>query len=135
MYLETSSPSTKGWTSYLTAAAKGKTAVSFYYHMHGATMGALSVEAQVGGKWKTVWKKEKQQQKKQGDKFIMAKVRQSCLTHPVSFLFRLPLSLQGAVQCPQRMLAALRGRYLRGRRRQAKARAAQCSCLQDAPMR
>ena len=135
MFLETSSPSTKGWTSYLTAAAKGKTTLSFYYHMHGATMGSLSVHAQVGGKWKNLWSKKGQQQKKQGDKFIMAKVRQSCLTHPVSFLLHPPLSLQGAVQCPQRMPAALRGRYLRGRRRQAKARAAPCSCLQDAPMR
>ena len=77
-FLETSSGK-KGDTSYLThTITEGSDlykSVSFYYHMHGATMGALSVQAQVGGAWRTVWKKEKQQQKKQTDKFIMAKVR------------------------------------------------------------
>ena len=74
MFLETSGGS-KGYTSYLTASAKGPTAVSFYYHMHGKTMGSLSVHAQVGGKWKNLWSKKGQQQKKQGDKYIMAKAR------------------------------------------------------------
>ena len=77
-FLETSSGK-KGDTSYLThTITEGSDlykSVSFYYHMHGATMGALSVQAQVGGAWRTVWKKEKQQQKRQTDKFIMAKVR------------------------------------------------------------
>ena len=77
-FLETSSGK-KGDTSYLThTITEGSDlykSVSFYYHMHGATMGALSLQAQVGGSWRTVWKKEKQQQKRQTDKFIMAKVR------------------------------------------------------------
>ena len=125
MFLETSSPSKNGWTSYLTAAAKGKTAVSFYYHMHGATMGALSVEAQVGGTWKAVWRKQGQQQRNQGDKFRLAKVRQSCLTHPVSFLFHPPLSLQGAVQSA-RAPPSVADVYVDGVTK-AKARAAPCS--------
>ena len=48
MFLETSSPSSKGWTSYLTHAVKaGYDSIAFAYHMHGATMGELRVEAQV----------------------------------------------------------------------------------------
>ena len=75
MFLETSG-SSKGWTSYLTHAVKaGYESIAFAYHMHGATMGELRVEAQVGGQWRTVWKKSGQQQKNQADKFITADVR------------------------------------------------------------
>ena len=75
MFLETSS-SSKGWTSYLTHAVKaGYESIAFAYHMHGATMGELRVEAQVGGQWRTVWTKSGQQQKKQADKFITANAR------------------------------------------------------------
>jgi len=75
VFLETSSPSKKGFTSYLTKSAKGKATLSFYYHMHGKTMGSLRVHAKVGGKWKNLWSKSGQQQKKQGDKYIMAKAK------------------------------------------------------------
>ena len=76
MFLETSGSSKKGWTSYLTHAVKaGYESIAFAYHMHGATMGELRVEAQVGGQWRTVWKKSGQQQKNQADKFITANAR------------------------------------------------------------
>ena len=76
MFLETSGGSSKGWTSYLTHAVKaGYESIAFAYHMHGATMGELRVEAQVGGQWRTVWTKSGQQQKKQADKFITANAR------------------------------------------------------------
>ena len=76
MYLETSSPSKKGWTSYLTRAVKpGFKSIAFAYHMHGATMGTLRLNAYVAGKWKTLWSKKGQQQKKQGDGFTQAKAR------------------------------------------------------------
>ena len=67
MYIETSSPSSTGDTSYLTSPkVSGLGSVSFYYHMHGATMGVLSVEALVGSSWKSVWSKSGQQQSTQG---------------------------------------------------------------------
>eukprot|EP01047_Picozoa_sp_COSAG01_P060408 COSAG01_NODE_7400_length_3222_cov_2.875760_3_plen_310_part_00 len=63
MYLETSSPSTTGWTSYLVSPVfSGMGAVSFYYHMHGATMGTLAVESRNGTTWQTVWSRAGQQQ-------------------------------------------------------------------------
>ena len=37
------------------ALPAGTRSVSFFYHMHGSTIGALSVEAQLGGKWRLVW--------------------------------------------------------------------------------
>ena len=76
MYLETSFPSKKGWQSSLTHPVKPSfRSVTFYYHMHGATMGTLRLDANVGkwGKWKTLWSKTGQQQRKQGDNFTQAK--------------------------------------------------------------
>ena len=79
MYLETSSPSSKGWTSYLTHAVKpGFKSIAFAYHMHGATMGELLVEVQVGtsSRWTTIFTEAGQANfKKQGDRFKLAEVR------------------------------------------------------------
>ena len=76
MYLETSFPSKKGWLSSLTHHVKpGYKSVTFHYHMHGATMGKLRLDAYVGGRWKTLWSKSGQQQRKQGDNFTQAKAR------------------------------------------------------------
>ena len=66
-FLETSS-GTNGDISYLTSPKLvSGTNMSFYYHMHGATMGALEVEALVGNSWRTVWTKTGQQQQGQND--------------------------------------------------------------------
>ena len=79
MFLETSSPSSKGWTSYLTHAVKaGYDSIAFAYHMHGATMGELLVEVQVGtsSRWTTIFTEAGQANfKKQGDRFKLAEVR------------------------------------------------------------
>ena len=76
VYLETSSPSSSGWQSSLVHPVKpGSKSVTFHYHMHGATMGKLRLDAYVGGRWKTLWSKSGQQQKKQGDNFTQAKAR------------------------------------------------------------
>jgi hypothetical protein len=40
----------------------GKTTMSFFYHMHGETMGGLELEAKVGARWRRVWGKKGQQQ-------------------------------------------------------------------------
>ena len=83
MYLETSFPSKKGWLSSLTHHVKpGYKSVTFHYHMHGATMGTLRLDAYVGGIWKTLWYKSGQQQKKQGDSFTQAKARPTAFTLP-----------------------------------------------------
>ena len=75
MYLESSSPSTKGWMSNLTHPVRpGFKSVTFYYHMHGATMGTLRLDAYVSGTWQTLWSKSGQQQGKQTDNFTQAKV-------------------------------------------------------------
>ena len=37
--------------------------MSFYYVMHGATVGSLSLEANVNGVWRAVWSKSGAQQK------------------------------------------------------------------------
>jgi hypothetical protein len=78
-FLETSSGK-KGDTSYLThTITEGSDlykSVSFYYHMHGATMGALKVDALVGSKWTTIFKEEGQANfKKQNAAFRLAKAR------------------------------------------------------------
>ena len=79
MFLETSSPSKKGDTSYIQHPVRaGYKSMSFRYHMHGATMGALSVEVQVGKstKWTTIFKEEGQANfKKQSDAFRLAQAR------------------------------------------------------------
>ena len=75
VYLETSG-SKKGWQSSLVHAVRpGYKHVTFHYHMHGATMGTLRLDANVGkwGEWKTLWSKTGQQQRKQGDNFTQAK--------------------------------------------------------------
>ena len=74
MFLETSGASKQ--TSYQTHKVSGThRAVSFYNHMHGKTMGSLSLDTQVGAKWRT--KKSRQQQAKQTDKLKWATVRPS----------------------------------------------------------
>ena len=67
-YLETSSPSRTGDVSYLNSpkfASVGS--MVFDYHMHGATMRTLSVQALVGSSWRTVWSKTGQQQRTQSE--------------------------------------------------------------------
>ena len=77
MFLETSSPSKKGDTSYIQHPVRaGYKSMSFRYHMHGATMGALKVDALVGSKWTTIFKEEGQANfKKQNAAFRLAKAR------------------------------------------------------------
>ena len=76
MFLETSSPSRTDWESSLTHPVKpGYKSVTFYYHMHGDTMGTLRLDAYVSGKWKMLWSMTGQQQRKQGDNFTQAKAR------------------------------------------------------------
>eukprot|EP01047_Picozoa_sp_COSAG01_P072605 COSAG01_NODE_11590_length_1898_cov_1.226793_1_plen_458_part_01 len=65
MFLETSAGK-PGDASYLTSpklklAVGGGSSMSFYYHMFGNTMGVLSVEARIQGKWSTLWTKRGQQ--------------------------------------------------------------------------
>eukprot|EP01047_Picozoa_sp_COSAG01_P017021 COSAG01_NODE_889_length_12914_cov_3.351775_1_plen_4223_part_10 len=69
MFLETSAPSVKGDTSYLVSPpqAHNCSTVTFMYHMHGATMGTLSLNALSGGNWSSVWNKTGQQQTQQAD--------------------------------------------------------------------
>lgn len=57
----------KGTTGYLKSPKIGKKqgAVSFSYHMYGATIGSLSLDAAVGARWSTVWTKKGQQHKVQ----------------------------------------------------------------------
>jgi hypothetical protein len=69
IFLETSAPSKTGDVSYVVSpqfsGVPGSKSVSFYYHMHGATMGSLSLEQLVGsspGTWKVAWSKTGQQQ-------------------------------------------------------------------------
>ena len=63
MFLETSS-GRKGDKSYITSPKlkPGMRSVKFYYHMHGKTMGILSLEAKKGNRWYTIWHKQGQQQ-------------------------------------------------------------------------
>ena len=76
VYLETSSPSSSGWQSSLVHPVKpGSKSVTFHYHMHGATMGTLRLDAYASGRWRTLWSKSGQQQRKQGDSFTQAKAR------------------------------------------------------------
>ena len=78
MFLETSSPSSAGYTSELThAVPAGTTAVSWYFHMHGATMGTLRLEAYTKAGWKRLWSKAGQQHSSQGAAFSAAKARQA----------------------------------------------------------
>ena len=65
MFLETSTGK-PGDASYLTSpklkpVVGGGSSMSFYYHMFGDTMGVLSVEARIQGKWSTLWTKRGQQ--------------------------------------------------------------------------
>eukprot|EP01047_Picozoa_sp_COSAG01_P017190 COSAG01_NODE_904_length_12843_cov_83.351146_1_plen_1333_part_10 len=67
-FLETSPPSVVGDVSYLNSPKLlSATSMTFYYHMYGATMRTLSVEALVAGTWHTVWSRSGQQQSKQQD--------------------------------------------------------------------
>ena len=85
VYLETSSPSSSGWQSSLVHPVRpGYKSVTFHYHMHGATMGTLRLDAYAGGTWETMWSKSGQQQRKQGDNFTQAQARRTpplCATH------------------------------------------------------
>ena len=79
VYLETSRPSRAGYTSELTHAVPANTtAMSWYFHMHGKTMGTLRLEAftKAGG-WKSLWSKAGQHHSSQGAAFSAAKARRS----------------------------------------------------------
>eukprot|EP01049_Picozoa_sp_SAG25_P000368 SAG25_NODE_12_length_28061_cov_181.931795_16_plen_5330_part_01 len=67
-YLETSSPSKINDISYLVSPtfSSGRS-MTFYYHMHGASMRSLSLQVKVKGRYSTVWTKTGQQQKKATD--------------------------------------------------------------------
>ena len=39
----------------------GGGSMNFFYHMHGKTMGMLSLEAKKGNRWYTIWHKQGQQ--------------------------------------------------------------------------
>ena len=66
-FLETSS-GMNGDISYLQSPKLVSGAsMTFYYHMHGATMRTLSLQALSAGTWRTVWSKTGQQQASQSD--------------------------------------------------------------------
>eukprot|EP01047_Picozoa_sp_COSAG01_P022644 COSAG01_NODE_1352_length_10614_cov_13.260010_2_plen_2939_part_01 len=73
MFLETSH-GTAGMASYLISPVFAtKRSVSWYYHMHGATIGTLSVDQFVGGAWTpTLWSKTGQQQPRQTSPWLFA---------------------------------------------------------------
>ena len=78
MFLETSygkKGETSSLTHRITEGSDLYKSVSFYYHMHGKTMGSLSLDTQLGAKWRT--KKSRQQQAKKTDKLKWATVRPS----------------------------------------------------------
>ena len=56
-FLETSSGSSGDISYLISPRLSSGTSMSFYYHMHGATMRALEVEALAGNSWRTVWSK------------------------------------------------------------------------------
>jgi hypothetical protein len=74
LYLETSSPSRLGDTNYITSPvfAAGKTSVSFMYHMHGRTMGSLTLQCYNGTGWSDAWSKSGQQQTSQRSAWLAA---------------------------------------------------------------
>eukprot|EP01047_Picozoa_sp_COSAG01_P042829 COSAG01_NODE_3764_length_5719_cov_9.441815_5_plen_739_part_01 len=79
MLLETSQGRI-GDRSYLTSPklpdiSQGRGALSFYFHMYGGTMGVLSVEIFIGGRWRTVWHKRGQQHESNRDTWAHATVR------------------------------------------------------------
>ena len=76
VFLESSSPSTGGLTGYLThSVPEGSGSLSWYYHMYGATMGTLRLEAYYeGAGWRTLWHKTDQQQTTQAAPFAAAAV-------------------------------------------------------------
>jgi hypothetical protein len=86
MYLETSTPSMTGWTSYLVSPMfSGMGAMSFYYHMHGATMGTLAVESRKGTTWQTVWSRAGQQQLYQNSLWLVGRATISSTAVQVRF--------------------------------------------------
>eukprot|EP01047_Picozoa_sp_COSAG01_P032317 COSAG01_NODE_2328_length_7893_cov_2.389017_2_plen_1888_part_00 len=66
-FLETSSGSNGDISYLISPRLSSGTSMSFYYHMHGATMRTLSVQALVGRSWRTVWSKAGQQQRTQSE--------------------------------------------------------------------
>jgi hypothetical protein len=72
MYLETSS-GRRNDKSYLFSPPlnPGMHSMSFFYHMHGQTMGTMTVEATTNGqKWTTVWQRTGQQHSGQKDQWL-----------------------------------------------------------------
>jgi WD40 repeat protein len=78
MYLETSNGS-PGDASYLVstglsvAQQQSSRSMVFYYHMYGTSMGILSVETQVHGRWSTLWSKRGQQHRVDGASWTKAR--------------------------------------------------------------
>jgi hypothetical protein len=74
MYLETSN-GRQGDISYLVSPRlSSPRSMSFYYHMHGKSMGSLSCEANVHGQWSTVWMRSGQQHKSQSTSWTRADI-------------------------------------------------------------
>jgi hypothetical protein len=72
MFLETST-GRKNDRSYLISPKlqPGMKSISFFYHMHGKTMGTMTVEATTNGQtWTTLWRKTGQQHSIQGDRWV-----------------------------------------------------------------
>ena len=58
MYLETSSPSTAGDVSFLYSPqfkADSVDSISWWFHMHGTTIGSLALESRRGQLWTELW--------------------------------------------------------------------------------
>ena len=76
VFLETSSGKA-GDRSYLVSPTLSASVgtMQFWYHMYGATMGTLSVDAQIrGASWVTVWSKTGQQQAHQSSPWLSSGV-------------------------------------------------------------
>jgi hypothetical protein len=74
MYLETSNGRTGDASYLLSPRLSSVHSMSFYYHMHGTSMGLLSIEASVRGHWRIVWSKQGQQQMSQSASWTHADV-------------------------------------------------------------
>eukprot|EP01052_Picozoa_sp_SAG31_P048871 SAG31_NODE_10431_length_1139_cov_2.435577_1_plen_250_part_10 len=76
MFLETSR-GRKGDASYLVSPKLGSRvrSMTFYYHMYGKTMGILSVEVNVHGRWRTLWSKRGQQHRTQTHSWTRGSVK------------------------------------------------------------
>ena len=78
MFLETSSGTSSSPSTLTRTVPAGTAAVSWYFHMFGATMGTLRLEAfTAAGGWKSVWSKTGQQHAQQAEAFTAAKARRA----------------------------------------------------------